>query len=89
MNYDEFATSFHKTRYSIWNQVGLFLDKIPKYSILLVCGCGNGKYAQYRKDITYVGNDTVRLMKNSYITFYKVLVILEMYPLEFLKYVIF
>jgi len=57
MNYDAFANSFHKTRYAIWNQVGLFLDKIPKYASLLDCGCGNGKYAQYKKDIVYVGND--------------------------------
>jgi len=56
-SYDNFASSFSKTRYSHWNNVKLFLDKIPKYSILYDVGCGNFKYKSYRNDIIIIGND--------------------------------
>ena len=57
-SYSKIAKPFHGTRYCFWNSVIHFLDKLPKYSVLADVGCGNGKYARYRNDIVWIGNDT-------------------------------
>lgn len=68
--YDNFASSFSNTRYSHWNNVKLFLDKIPKYSIVYDVGCGNFKYNSYRKDIIIIGNDiSLKLLECSQILY--------------------
>lgn len=56
-NYDQIAQSFSSTRYAIWSCAGRFIDSLDKYNTLLDAGCGNGKYANYRKDITWFGCD--------------------------------
>jgi SAM-dependent methyltransferase len=55
--YSHIAESFHATRNALWPGVKSFMDKIPKYAILGDIGCGNGKYATYRKDIVWLGAD--------------------------------
>lgn len=42
--YDSIAEEFSGTRYKKWPKVEEFLQSIPKGSILLDVGCGNGKY---------------------------------------------
>lgn len=54
--YDEIATHFDVTRYSVWIDVKKFLDKLPKNSLILDAGCGNGKN-MYRKDCLFIGGD--------------------------------
>lgn len=55
--YDNIATEFDKTRYSVWQHVRVFLDSIEKYSIGADIGCGNGKNINYRKDLVFIGSD--------------------------------
>jgi tRNA (uracil-5-)-methyltransferase TRM9 len=55
--YQQISTKFNNTRFSHWNAVRVFLDNLPKYSIIADIGTGNGKYLSYRKDITMIGND--------------------------------
>lgn len=45
--YDKIATHFDETRKTQWNGVTRFLDRLPKGSIVLDIGCGNGKYQTY------------------------------------------
>ena len=62
--YDTIAQSFSSTRYAIWNCVGQFIDSLNAYSTMLDVGCGNGKYAQYRKDLIWLGCDmSLELLK--------------------------
>lgn len=42
--YDKIAESFSNTRYKKWPKVEAFLASLPKYSLCLDVGCGNGKY---------------------------------------------
>lgn len=55
--YNKIATHFDETRYSCWHCVRMFLDKIPSYSLVADFGCGNMKYRQYRKDLSWIGMD--------------------------------
>ena len=55
--YNAITSEFDKTRFSIWKGVKQFLDEIPTNSLLLDCGCGNGKYLDYRPDIMTTGLD--------------------------------
>lgn len=55
--YDKFAHEFDHTRYSVWQGVKTFLDKLELYSIVADVGCGNGKNSVYRNDICVIGND--------------------------------
>lgn len=55
--YEEIASKFNHTRFSHWKAVRLFLDNLPKYSLVADVGTGNGKYLAYRKDIIVIGND--------------------------------
>ena len=56
--YQEIADSFHKSRYSVWNYVKLFLDRAESGQKLLDAGCGNGKNMLYRPDLNATGCDT-------------------------------
>lgn len=42
--YDSIATEFSGTRYKKWPKVKAFLEGLPRGSLLLDVGCGNGKY---------------------------------------------
>jgi tRNA (uracil-5-)-methyltransferase TRM9 len=55
--YDNIASEFNKTRYSVWQHVRMFLDSIPKHSVGADIGCGNGKNINYRNDLVLIGND--------------------------------
>jgi ubiquinone/menaquinone biosynthesis C-methylase UbiE len=55
--YESIAKSFDSTRFSRWNCVRGFLDKLDSGSLVLDCGTGNGKYLQYRNDLTVIGTD--------------------------------
>jgi tRNA (uracil-5-)-methyltransferase TRM9 len=55
--YEQIASKFNHTRFSHWKAVRLFLDNLPKYSLVADIGTGNGKYLGYREDITVIGND--------------------------------
>ncbi|EPT25059.1 methyltransferase domain-containing protein [Toxoplasma gondii ME49] len=44
--YDRIATHFSHTRYKPWPKVRTFLEGLPKYSLVVDVGCGNGKYLQ-------------------------------------------
>lgn len=56
-NYDDFAKSFSNTRHTKWGNVSAFIETLPKYSLLYDVGSGNGKYADCRKDLAYIGLD--------------------------------
>ena len=56
--YTNIANSFSATRFTVWNKVKVFLDKIPNKSFVGDIGCGNGKNMLYRKDdLQYEGMD--------------------------------
>lgn len=55
--YDNIAQEFSNTRYALWKGVKTFLDTLPKHSVVIDVGCGNGKYLGYRKDLFVIGND--------------------------------
>lgn len=55
--YDHIAVEFDHTRFALWKGVKIFLDGVPKHSVVADVGCGNGKYLGYRKDLTMIGND--------------------------------
>lgn len=42
--YDNIAEDFSRTRYKKWPKVDAYLRELPKYSLCLDVGCGNGKY---------------------------------------------
>lgn len=54
--YEKIAKHFDKTRCKVWPSVQKFIDKIPKDSLVIDIGCGNGKN-MYRKDLYYIGTD--------------------------------
>lgn len=57
--YDEIADHFSQTRYKTWPVVQRFIEELPKGSIGLDVGCGNGKNMMVRPyDIFYTGLDT-------------------------------
>lgn len=62
--YEQIADKFNHTRFSHWNIVKQFLNKLPKYSLVADIGTGNGKYLNYRKDITIIGNDVCNGLLN-------------------------
>ena len=55
--YAAIADEFSRTRYNHWNKVKQFIESLDKYTILLDCGCGNGKYTNVRSDLVYIGCD--------------------------------
>lgn len=42
--YEDIADDFSSTRYRKWPKVKSFLENVPKFSLILDVGCGNGKY---------------------------------------------
>lgn len=58
--YSTIAQHFSDTRYSHWKAVKDFLLDIPKYSIVLDIGCGNGKYSLVRKDLIFYSFDITK-----------------------------
>jgi len=55
--YKVISNEFHRTRYSLWRCAKKFLDTLSDYSIVADVGIGNGKYAKYRSNLVYFGND--------------------------------
>lgn len=55
--YDAIASHFSATRFAIWPAVRIFLEELPKGSIVADVGCGNGKYFGVRNDIFTTGSD--------------------------------
>ena len=55
--YDKIAKEFSDTRYRPWTNVELFLNNIPKYSLIGDIGCGNGKNMLYKPDTYSIGSD--------------------------------
>lgn len=55
--YEDIAEHFDKTRTALWGSVHEFILQIPKYSRVLDCGCGNGKYLCSRNDLLWTGMD--------------------------------
>jgi tRNA (uracil-5-)-methyltransferase TRM9 len=55
--YDQIADHFDKTRHSVWPSVSEFIMNLPKDSIILDAGCGNGKNMFIRDDCTFIGTD--------------------------------
>ena len=55
--YNNIAKDFSRTRYTVWDAVKIFLDELPKDSLLADIGCGNGKNMMYRNDINHIGID--------------------------------
>jgi len=42
--YEEIAGHFSNTRHTPWPRVAAFVSSVPRHSLLLDLGCGNGKY---------------------------------------------
>jgi SAM-dependent methyltransferase len=60
--YNIIGEHFDTTRSYIWKCVIDFMKLIPKNSILLEIGCGNGKHLKYRNDILSLGLDNSEKM---------------------------
>jgi ubiquinone/menaquinone biosynthesis C-methylase UbiE len=55
--YNKISENFSHTRYKIWHDTEIFLDKLPSNSSVLEVGCGNGKNMMYRQDLNFTGID--------------------------------
>jgi len=55
--YNSISKEFNTTRRCHWESVKKFLDSLPAYSVVGDCGCGNGKYINYRSDLFVIGSD--------------------------------
>jgi ubiquinone/menaquinone biosynthesis C-methylase UbiE len=55
--YNNIARDFSRTRYTVWDQVKIFLDSLPMDTLLADIGCGNGKNMMHRDDIKHIGVD--------------------------------
>lgn len=55
--YNDIASHFSDTRYKPWPIVEKFLLNLPKYSLGIDVGCGNGKYLGVNKDVFIIGTD--------------------------------
>ncbi|KAG8347901.1 Methyltransferase domain [Trypanosoma vivax] len=42
--YDAISPHFSATRYKPWPKVRMFIESLPKYSVVADVGCGNGRY---------------------------------------------
>lgn len=66
--YEEIAHHFDSTRFNVWPCVSKFLDELPKDSMGLEIGCGNGKNILYRDDLKMEGidfcNNFVKICEN-------------------------
>ncbi|KAL8807060.1 MAG: hypothetical protein Q9182_000893 [Xanthomendoza sp. 2 TL-2023] len=55
--YENIASHFSSTRYKPWPIVQRFLQELPKGSVGLDVGCGNGKYLTVNPDIFILATD--------------------------------
>jgi ubiquinone/menaquinone biosynthesis C-methylase UbiE len=55
--YNNIATHFDKTRYSVWSSVRKYIDTFSPGQKVLEIGCGNGKNMLYRSDLDWSGID--------------------------------
>lgn len=61
--YEKIAHRFNQTRGDVnkrktyWKSIKSFIDDLPAKSLILDCGCGNGKHMLLRKDCTFLGFD--------------------------------
>lgn len=55
--YQKIYKYFDSSRAYLWESVKIFLDNIPKNSIILECGSGNGKNLEKRKDCINIAFD--------------------------------
>lgn len=55
--YSAFATEFDKRRFGKWTPSSEFIFSLPKFSLVLDAGCGNGRNMLLRKDIRMIGFD--------------------------------
>jgi ubiquinone/menaquinone biosynthesis C-methylase UbiE len=62
--YDQIAHEFDATRHSKWNAPAVFLKQLPPYVCVADIGCGNGKYADTRNDIYWLGSDVCESLLN-------------------------
>ena len=63
--YNSISNYFDNSRHYLWPSVKLFLENIPKYSIIGDIGCGNGKNMMYLpNDYIFIGLDfSIELLK--------------------------
>ena len=63
--YNIIAEHFNHTRAYIWKGVGQYVNSLPKNSLLLEVGCGNGKNLKIRSDMVTIGIDiSENMLKN-------------------------
>ncbi|KAI4301602.1 hypothetical protein L6164_034864 [Bauhinia variegata] len=55
--YDAIAPHFSSTRFAKWPKVAAFLSSLPRGSLVLDAGCGNGKYLGLNPDCYFIGCD--------------------------------
>ncbi|KAH9622058.1 hypothetical protein KSS87_004393 [Heliosperma pusillum] len=55
--YDAIAPHFSATRFAKWPKVAAFLDSLPRGSLVLDAGCGNGKYLGFNPECFFIGCD--------------------------------
>lgn len=55
--YDAIAPHFSSTRFAKWPKVAGFLGSLPRGSLILDAGCGNGKYLGLNPDCFFIGCD--------------------------------
>ncbi|XP_076340827.1 tRNA (carboxymethyluridine(34)-5-O)-methyltransferase alkbh8 [Tachypleus tridentatus] len=55
--YEDIADHFSDTRHKPWPKVAAFLARLPKGSVVLDIGCGNGKYLGRNQHIIEIGCD--------------------------------
>lgn len=54
--YNQIAKDFDRTRYNKWTSVKKFIESLPKHSLILDAGCGNGKNMSF-EDMQFIGCD--------------------------------
>ncbi|KAL8144331.1 hypothetical protein V2J09_017363 [Rumex salicifolius] len=62
--YDAIAPHFSSTRFAKWPKVSAFLSSLPKGSLVLDVGCGNGKYLGLNTDCFFIGCDISQPLVN-------------------------
>lgn len=62
--YDAIAPHFSSTRFAKWPKVSAFLDSLPRGSLILDAGCGNGKYLGLNPDCFFIGCDISSALVN-------------------------
>ncbi|KAI3888189.1 hypothetical protein MKX03_020587 [Papaver bracteatum] len=55
--YEAIAPHFSSTRFAKWPKVSTFLNALPRGSLVLDAGCGNGKYLGLNPECFYIGCD--------------------------------